>query len=332
MPAPLSPSRLPVILSSLTVALAGCGGCKGSGSAGGDAAGAGLSSSSGSAVGPRPPVEGQKAPCRAISVVGRVAVRDGAPLSTDALIPDAWLDMTSDGHFTAKHPRTTRETTFIGPGGVRVCVNGDEEAEITTGTFTSSPGAGEAPGMEQWVLTPLGAVRYVASATRIAVTAGVLDVRVQSGSAYVYAASDVKAQARALPDPDGGPPKKGKDPQLDSEGWYRVDPGDDFVFSIAKASVPFDMAQALERDCAELAKHSHDLAYTLLHPYPPPTDGAVAWKVSTLSKDHVLTRRKAHGACGTARVRAWTLLPTPERAALLKTLDDDEATWRYLGE
>ena len=59
---------------------------------------------------------------------------------------DAWLDLDPGGKLTAKHPHSTRETTFTGPGRVRACVGRGEEAWLAKGTFNSVPSSGERPG------------------------------------------------------------------------------------------------------------------------------------------------------------------------------------------
>ena len=102
-------------------------------------------------------------PCRAIAVDGPVRVEgaDAGALALQSEIPDqTWLSLGPDARLVAKDPRTTRETAFVGPARVRSCVAHREESWLAAGRFESAIGAGETPGAEEWVVTPLGVVRY----------------------------------------------------------------------------------------------------------------------------------------------------------------------------
>src|SRR5215467_8960003 len=137
-------------------------------------------------------------PCRAIAVSGNARPSlspQSPPLKVADEIPDAWLALSPDAKLTAKHPRTTRETTYAGPGPIRPCVHGEEEAWMVAGVFESAPGAGESPGAEEWVLTPLGALRYVGAGLRMTVGAA-LELRIERGTAFVLPANDTHADRR----------------------------------------------------------------------------------------------------------------------------------------
>lgn len=106
-------------------------------------------------------------PCRAIAVDGSVRSDDDvdAGASPNALalrgeIPsEGWLSLGADSRLVAKDPRTTRETVFVGPARVRPCVAHREEAWVASGRFESAVGAGETPGAEEWLVTPLAVAR-----------------------------------------------------------------------------------------------------------------------------------------------------------------------------
>ena len=105
-------------------------------------------------------------PGRAIAVDGEVRSEDdgGTPVALSSGIAlDPWIDLVSGARLVAKDPRTTRETTFRGPARVRACVDSIEESWVDSGSFESSVGAGESPGAEEWVVTPLGVVRFAAA-------------------------------------------------------------------------------------------------------------------------------------------------------------------------
>ncbi len=109
--------------------------------------------------------------CRAVSLSGTVrlvpvddASGAGGPptpvVESSEVSYDAWIDMESDGKLTIRSGRSSRETTFSGPGRLRACVGRDEEMWLLQGKAESTSSAGERPGAEQWVVTAAGVIRY----------------------------------------------------------------------------------------------------------------------------------------------------------------------------
>ena len=148
-------------------------------------------------------------PCRAIAVDGPVreeAAGDaGVALALQGEIPsEVWLSVARDGRLVAKDPRTTRETTFVGPARVRACVAHREESWVATGHFDSAIGAGETPGAEEWVVTPLGVVRYMAAKLGVDVRAKDAVVAVGSGVAFLWLDDGVRVALRAGADAGRG--------------------------------------------------------------------------------------------------------------------------------
>ena len=113
-------------------------------------------------------------PCRAIAVDGPVRVLKsveraaergddggleraadggdaGTALALEGQIPsEAWLSLSPDARLVAKDPRTTRETTFLGPARVRACVDHREESWVDDVAeplieLSMQPGIPEAP-------------------------------------------------------------------------------------------------------------------------------------------------------------------------------------------
>lgn len=216
------------------------------------------------------------------------------PLLLQGLVPtEAWLDLAEGARFVAKDPRTGRETTFRGPGRARACVNDAEESWLESGVFESSVGSGEAPGAEEWVVTPLGVVRYAAGKLRVEVGPRQVSLDVDAG-AFVWRAADTRPAREA-----GGL----------EEGWQRVEAVHKTIIAWngkAGGPVTLDAADAAVADCADLARKAHELAAALLR--GSSDAGTIA--------EQVTTRRLARAACAVSEVRVRSL-PKSERAAQL---------------
>ena len=265
----------------------------------------------GSALVPRP----VRLACRAIELGGDVHIEgwgDGGtyPLLLQGLVPEqGWLGLAAGARFTAKDPRTTRETTFRGPGRAHACVQYSEESWVAAGGFDSSVGAGEAPGNEEWVVTPLGVVRYNSAKLSVDVRQKDVTATVGAGTVFVWPADDTRARGQ-----DGGAPARGED------GWLRVDAGA-LVLSPTAAAVPApDAARAAVGRCVALGKDAHDLTSALM------LGGADA---STVMQQ-VTTRRLARAACAVAGLRVEALPPSDAASALIKPLAEGNAGWNAL--
>jgi hypothetical protein len=319
--------RLAALCLAVAIGASGCSCGRTSGSGGGtDAAATGSVGS----TAPRPrPSDVPRNPeppakCRAIGVAGSILTAEGKVLASNDELTDAWLALDDGATFTAKDPRTARETTFRGKGSARACVGAEQESWLASGTFESAPGAGEAPGNEEWVMTPLGAVRYIAAGLRLAVssTPPALDVKVDKGAAYVLPASDALARWDATT--DGGAPRPGKTATGDAQGWIRVNGGGRLLLggpAPAKAGL-----RVLASDCRTLATQAHTLSDAVLNPARRGDAG-----FADVAQENVVMRRRARGACGVAKVRARTLPASEHDDALERELDESDATWRKLG-
>jgi|GEM_PF-1614206 len=272
--------------------------------------------------------------CRAIAVEGDVHVDTGragaptdkpgaadagtTPLLLQGLVPtEAWLDLAKGARFVAKDPRTSRETTFLGPGRARACVDYAEESWLEFGVFESSVGSGEAPGAEEWVVTPLGVVRYDAGKLRVEVDAKRVSVEVDAGTAFVWRAGDT----RPAPAPRAS----------EEEGWQRVDAPHRTTLAWngrAGGPVALEAADASVTECAELARKAHDLAAALLAPAGAPPDklGADAGTIA----QQVTTRRLARAACAVSEVRVGSLPPSGPASQLATKLTAATGLWSTL--
>ncbi|HXN31036.1 MAG TPA: hypothetical protein VN894_04210 [Polyangiaceae bacterium] len=251
-------------------------------------------------------------PCRAIAVDGDVQLEGGAALARqDEIEPGPWLWLSSDARLVAKDPRTTRETTFRGPGHVKPCVDLAEESWITSGTFESAMGAGETPGAEEWVVTPLGVVRFDAARLSMEVPIRSMHDTVQldvaEGVAFVWLAHD--AAARAF---DGG-----ATPSPVDEGWARIS-GARATLTLTTPGSPPDGARAAIDVCRALGESTRELAKALVG---VDADG-------TTAAAQVRTRRLGRAACAVAAVRVDTVLKSAGKEKLAASLKEADGLWR----
>ncbi len=263
---------------------------------------------------PKPPRMG----CRVIEGVGDARMETGAdggaPVLIQGMLPPYWVDVPPGGKFVAKDPQTTRETTFKGPGRVKACVMGQEESWLATGSFESSVGAGESPGAEEWVVTPLGVVRYGAAKLSVDVSPGAKDVHVTvaSGQAFLWVSADTSV-------------KGAKPADKTDDGWLRADPGT-FVITGTGATgthpLTEDGARPAVAACNALGKSAHDLSAQLL------AGGADAGTVLA----QVTTRRLARAACAVGGLRLGALPATANTASLGTQLNEGTAGWNTLPE
>jgi hypothetical protein len=247
--------------------------CKGAAPAGptADAASAPVAGGHASATPAAPP---SHLPCRAIDLAGAVALAAGDAgsqvLSVQANLPDGWLVVGAGGKFVAKDPRTARETTFMGPARVRSCVEGAEESWVSEGAFESSAGTGEAPGAEEWVVTPDTIVRYIAARLHVDVRPSGTTATISAGVAFIW--------------PPQRPAATG-----DADGWQRAE-GAQTV--LVPRGIDADAAAGLAR-CTALARRTRTLTEALLS--GAADAGAVV--------EQVTSRRLARAACDVARLR-----------------------------
>lgn len=287
-------------------------------------------------------------PCRAITVEGEVTVehRTAPPLAvaavdaldasgTDAATPlarasevppDGWIALAPASRLVVKDPRTTRETTWLGPGLARVCVDLSEEAWLWSGTFESTSGSGEAPGAEQWVVTPLGVVRFGAAALEVSVSAGARGVglNLSRGTAFVWPARDATVRAEPLDsgtiavarsEADGGPLDEGW--SRIASGGVRLSPGSSRQGRAPEASTPAAASAAIQV-CAGMGRSARELAESLL----AGDAGAAA------AQQQVAVRRLARAACAVAALRVEMLAPQGDKTGLAASLADASALWR----
>jgi hypothetical protein len=260
----------------------------------------------------RPPRPQPKLACRAITVEGDVHVEPAAGPAADAgltpvllqgLAPtEAWVGLAKGARLVVKDPRTTRETSLRGvpgPARARVCVGFAEESWVTAGRFESSVGAGEAPGAEEWIVTPFGVVRYGAAKITVDVQPRDAEVKLESGVAFAW--------MPVAPTP--------ADAGLE-DGWVRLAQGTSHLQSHEPAGGADAARTALDR-CKTLAASARALAAQVMSPQGV-DGGTIAAQVST--------RRLARASCAVATLRVHAL-PEADAAPLLRSLGEANASW-----
>ena len=261
--------------------------------------------------------------CRILAVTGDVRAA-GTSLVVDGEVPqdkNTWMTLGPASKLAVKDARTTREATFLGPAQARACVERREESWLASGSFESEVGAGEAPGAEEWVVTPTSVVRYAAAKLRIDVHPKDAAVAVAAGVAFVWPAGGCRVVVLAKPDASGGGGDDGE--------WKRV--GAQTQASVGPASRrpadPLGAARDALDVCEPLARRARDLATTLLSGAGD-AGGEVAAK-------QFETRRLARAACAVAALRLDTAesegpADPADRQLLRGRLADAVAAWSSL--
>jgi len=261
------------------------------------------------------------APCKVSHVSGRAYAATSVRADAGAgplLLPDAevpgggWLDVARQSRVVLVDPRTTRETTFHGPGRARACVRGEEEAWVLAGTFEATGGSGEAPGNEQWVVTPLGVVRYAVGNVQVSVARESAFVKVDRG--WVSVAVILPAKPSVVRRPlDAG--------DSDEAVWARLDAGQSLTLAFPDKQTDLQRAHEAFDHCVRAARRARTFAQQLAAP-----DAAVG----ELTARHVAARRLARAACAVAELRAETLGPA-DRATRLEKIREANEEWAKLG-
>jgi hypothetical protein len=261
------------------------------------------------------------APCRAAGVEGTVTAFPltggadaGAAVQASVGVPDdVWMQVTKGSRLTTRDSVSTRETGYVGPGRFRVCIDHREESWVQSGVFESVGGAGERPGGEEWVATPLGSARYDVVKWKLMVSEKSVLVQVQSGTGYFWPAEGVTAKFSA---------EKGTaTPSMNDQGWVRLDGHTEAVLTVTRPVLDAEGAGAAIAQCKRMAGEAKSIATQL---------GEADVNVGELGPKHVVARRQAHAACEVAHLRVASLPPSPAKDAELGQVLAAEADWKAL--
>ena len=265
------------------------------------------------------------AACRAIAVDGDVRVAasgsdsDGGEtrLAAEDTVGDgAWLSLAKAARLVLKDPQSLRETMFLGPGRARGCVSRRNESWLGAGRFEGSLGGGEMPSAEEWVITPLGVLRYVSAKVDVDATPDATTAAIAGGTCFFWSADDTRAEVQPA-SPDGGAVDTNDPP------WRRVAGG---VVRIVPAALtpPLLTARSAIDRCSERASHAEQLARILLA-----RDAGAIPSGQTVA-EQVRARRIAHASCAVAAVRLDLLAPSSARDSLAGVLAQADQAWSSL--
>jgi hypothetical protein len=265
------------------------------------------------------------APCRVTGVEGTVSatpidappdasVGAGLTIRPSADLPDdLWVDVGKASKFSTRDATSTREAMYYGPGRFYACIGHREDAWVESGTFESIGGAGERPGGEQWVTTPLGAARYDVAKWRITATEKTVEVKVGSGTGYFWPSAEVTVKTYS---------EAGAPPAVNDQGWVRLDGATGATFTSTKAVLNAGGTATALSQCFSLAAQARGLAESLAQPNAD---------VGEIGPKHVVVRRQARAACGVGALRVAALPASRLRDELTRKLRTADAQWKSLG-
>jgi hypothetical protein len=238
----------------------------------------------------------------------------GAAVTASDVLPpgNGWLLLGAGTRLVVKDPRTSRESTFFGSGRVRPCVGQREESWLAAGRFESSEGGGETPGAEQWIVTPVCVLRYVAARLNIDVGPKGTTAAIASGTGFLWTTDDARVESG--PAADAGPVDTSEEP------WQRWIVG---ILRIVPASSrsPLASARAAADGCSVRAAGAQALARALLDRIG---DSA---KPSEDAAEQVRARRIARASCAVARLRLQILPSSDDVRSLTEMIAAADAAW-----
>lgn len=240
----------------------------------------------------------------------RIVSGEGGPWpSADA---SAWIALPEKSSFSVRVVESGKELRFEGPGRVRAC--GADVALVAEGTAIALPGAGEAPGNEQWVATPCAVARWASGIHRLTTEKDGCSLRSSTGTAWLWLPEGARledapidggqpAGAASSPPSSAGPPDGGTHEAI--EGWWRID-ARRAVRIRGGAPSPVPAVLACERAASDVAALAAKMA-----------DGG---SLGELMPASIAARRYARAACALAsarveRAKAAELEPRVAKAA-----------------
>ncbi|MBX3186262.1 MAG: hypothetical protein KF819_04570 [Labilithrix sp.] len=243
-------------------------------------------------------------PCRVMTA------ENGPSPTADAT---TWLDVPAKGSFTVKILESGRELRFEGPGRVRPCA--DDVTLVADGAAIGLPGAGEAPGSEQWIATACGVVRWASGVHRMTGAGDGCKLQSSLGTAHLFVADDVVVEDAPL---DGGAAPSAEAGASPAGAWRRIDakralrlrskrPLDDVAAAKTALGACERAAQAVQALSAQMSA------------------GDASAPIGDLASGSVAARGVARAACALAAVRVSLAGSPPEEQ---KRLDAASARWR----
>ncbi len=275
---------------AVALAAAGCHKHKAS-QANATASASASASSAGHALG-----QAQRLVCRAMSVKGPVNVAGGKALKARAMIDGSrWLDLGKDAVVSVRHTLSAREFELHGPGRAVVCPSGEEQILLANGTVVTTNGPGARPGAEALIATPFGTVVYGDARLVATLSDKKLEVKVQTGTAWVRPAPGAKR-----------------------DGPEELEPSKQ-----ATLSGTLDTQDLLSR-CQKAAEETARRARAVIDKPTKKDAGSLGERAAA----HVQARKAARAACATAAAAVGRTSDPAQLQRLWAQLEQAERLWR----
>jgi hypothetical protein len=222
-------------------------------------------------------------------------------------IPDNTVFRVANGSDLTVRTATNREITIVGPANAEVCPEGEDVVRLARGAVSAFPGIGVRPGVEVWVATPLGVVRFSDAKIEVEVTT--------VAGASIMKANAAIAAAEFLPAPGvrvrvGAPDANA----ADAAPWQSIAIPAGTTLLAERRQVPSSFAE-LVRACAKesdvVVKAAADLA-------------ARKTDLGDLAAAHIRAQRHARTVCETAHAKAVSMTGALDGSLWTELLAADE--------
>jgi hypothetical protein len=219
----------------------------------------------------------------------------------------AWVDVAEGAEITVR-TSSHREITISGPARASVCPGGDDELLLAWGRMSSFPGTGVRPGVEVWIATPLGVLRY--SDAKIAVEVAMEGARMT--------ATVSMAEAHFAPAPGTRIERGTPDGQAAPSPWFDRPLRAGTSFVAARAATPrgplvADLVHACTREADACREAALSVSNTVADAAAPLGERAAL---------HIRARQRARAACETAHAAAGLGPDSLELLAELRAADE----------
>jgi hypothetical protein len=240
----------------------------------------------------------------------RVASSDApVALAPGDRIPNGAVLELPEGADASIRTGSYREITITGPATATLCPNGEDAVWLSRGKLSAFPGTGVRPGVEVWVATPLGVVRY---------SDAKIDIASEAADGTRLTVTAAMAQADFLPAPAIQLRRAEGNDLVPAKAFADVQVAAGATLVAERASLPIPrLLPQLVRACSQESEGALGAARRL-------SEGGDAGQLGELASAHVRARRRARAACETARAAALLGPPALEGSLLAELTAADE--------
>jgi hypothetical protein len=207
-------------------------------------------------------------------------------LAEGDVIPNGAVIEVGDGAEITVRTAMYREITMVGPAMADVCPEGEDGILLSRGRVVAAPGTGVRPGVDVWVATPLGVVRY---------TDAHIEIEAADDGSRVTAKTS-SGQAEFLPAPGT---------QIDDGAkGTRSSPFEEVPLKAEAPLVATKSPGPMARFVAQLARACEVESVATADALQRVAD-ADAGELGERAARHVRARRRARAACESARAALY---------------------------